>query len=1249
MTRWTLLRRSLRFHARAHAGVVLGAAVGSAALIGALVVGDSVRQSLLDRALARLGPIHFALNTPGRLFPTSLAGRLKTAQTSGWVSNATAGGPFLFLDSLDPLSTALRLPGVVVSQNGAARANRVNIVGVDPATWPRMASWETPDGPGPRAGVGTQLGSDALGTWNSGESAFVNEVLARQLSVHPGDEIILRVRKPSALGMDAAISPRDQDSVALRLTVGAVLPAEKLGNFSLAAQPLPAANLFLPLNVLGTRLGISNVANFVAFGPVRAVRDPALWGPGSRFRLQIAGWLLAHAPRRRISFTPTGIQVTYPEGFLVRFARLVEPHAVPAIPDEQASAWLDTQIQRAWLPEDAGLSVHALEPSEAATGGEYIRPSVEITSSRIFLEPSVVSAALAPRTRSVLTHPGYSTDSARDIAFCQFVTNGVPIFTYLANLISTGDRATPYSMVTAAKSPFVPADMRDNEILVNDWLAEDLKVTPGDSVRLAYYAVDSGSKLIERTNVFRVRAIVPLNGIYADRTLMPNFPGVAEAESTHDWDTGFPLVYKIRTKDEAYWKKYRGTPKAFITLGAGQAMWGSRFGSLTAIRYDVPSNSFASTYREAVYRNLLANLNPGDFGLRFQAVRQAALRAAGQSQDFGQLFVGFSLFLVVAALLLMALLFQFSLEQRVTEVGTLLALGFTPKRVRRLLLVEGVALALIGGVLGAGGGIVYAKAMLWGLATIWQGAVAGAQLHYFVTPNTLVIGLCSSTVVAVLTIWLTLRKQARQPARELLAGELAAPRTKSKSRAIWFGAGSGLGALAIIGWAVAKRETADADTFFSAGSLLLISGLAFASAWLARLQKAGASTLSSLSSLGIRGAARRRKRSLATLALLASGAFVIVAIGAFRLDANQDALQRSSGTGGFALLGNSTLPVVQDLDTPAGREFFGLNPTDLAGVHVVPFRVHDGDEASCLNLNRPQSPRLLGVRPELLAGRFTFTDVADGYKRQDGWAILGTNGQAQPDQSAAAPAEDTNAPPVIPAVADANAIEWALGKKLGDTLDYTDERGRRFKVRLVGAVANSLLQGSVIIDEAAFVKRFPNESGYRMFLLDVSPGRVGQVSAALSRALQDFGLELTPAAQRLNAFNAVQNTYLGTFQILGGLGLLLGSAGLGIVVLRNVLERRGELGLLLALGFRRRQLQWLVLSEHGALLGLGLALGLVAAAVAVLPSLLSPAAQLPYRSLALTLSAVCVNGVIWTWMATRVALRGDLLEALRNE
>jgi ABC-type antimicrobial peptide transport system permease subunit len=266
-------------------------------------------------------------------------------------------------------------------------------------------------------------------------------------------------------------------------------------------------------------------------------------------------------------------------------------------------------------------------------------------------------------------------------------------------------------------------------------------------------------------------------------------------------------------------------------------------------------------------------------------------------------------------------------------------------------------------------------------------------------------------------------------------------------------------------------------------------------------------------------------------------------------------------------------------------------------------------------------------------GAFTFVRALDPSTGGSPWLLL----------------TQSESPDVVPAIGDANSIQWALGKKVGDTLDYADDRGRSFKIRLVGAVANSILQGNLLIDEREFVRRFPNESGYRMFLVDAPSNRVTDVRALLTKGLQDVGLELTSATTRLAAFNEVQNTYLGTFQVLGGLGLLLGSAGLGVVVLRNVLERRGELALLLAVGFRPSALKWMVVSEHGALLVAGLGLGTLAAAMAVLPAILTPGSSVPYGPLALTLLGVLLNGALWTWVATVTALRGRLVDALRNE
>jgi ABC-type antimicrobial peptide transport system permease subunit len=1201
MTLRTLIWRSLRFHWRAHLGVVLGAAVGSAALIGALVVGDSVRGTLREGALQRLGTIQFALAAGDRLFRAQLAGDIESRMRERPAFEK--GGAF---------AAVLRLPATATREEGTTRANAVNLFGVDPKF--------------------SLFAGDKRFARLPADAVLLNEALASQLGVNAGDTILLRVQKPSSLTREAPISPQSGSSFAMRLRVSDIIPASALGNLSLSARQVVPFNAFVSLSTLQHQAAAIHRANLILMElpPVEELRNAsrlesfirAMGDDAAEGKVNVQRILAARYASKTGRWVPAG-------SFWAVMATF--------------------EVGKTWRLEDLELGLWFSRETN----------SVELTTPRVFLDPPIVAAVFG--TRSNATRPLPPTRRPVDTTTgAQRIGEAAqPVLTYLVNLLRAGTNTTPYSMVTAAGAPWTPPDLRDDEILVNQWLADDLQARPGDTIELAYFLPESGARLVEATNHFRVRAVVPMEMPWADRTLMPEFPGLARAESTHDWDAGFPLVHKIREKDEDYWKRHRGTPKAFVTLAAGQKMWGNRFGNLTAIRFPVPTNSTPAEFQPVIERNLLANLKPEELGLRFEPVREQALQAANEAQDFGQLFLGFSFFLIAAALILMALLFQFGLEQRTTEIGALLALGFTPRRVRRLFWAEGTALAFLGGVIGVIGGLAYARALLRGLATIWRDAVGAAALTFHATALSVVLGLAASVVVGAVTIWFVLRHQARRPARELLAegSEIrdASFEPGRRGPVVWLALVALVGAATLVGWAIWAKETAAAGAFFGAGALLVVSGLGLTAAWMARLTGAtaperGDSSAPSkprspavpltLTSLAVRAVTRRRKRSLAVVGLLACGSFLIVAIGAFKLDAEQAALKRASGTGGFALIGESTLPVVKDLNTKEGREFYGLDDQLLAGASFVPFRVRDGDDASCLNLNRAQQPRLLGVSPELLAARgaFTFAKVGKGLKRADGWNLLRL-----------APRASRLAPDELPALGDAASIQWALGKKVGDAIEYTDERGQRFKVRLVGALANSVLQGSLIIDEAEFVRRFPSQAGYRMFLVDAPSNTVPQVSATLTRALQDAGLELVPAARRLAQFNAVQNTYLNTFQVLGGLGLLLGSAGLGVVVLRNVLERRGELAVLQAVGFRRRALQWLVLGEHGGLLWIGLGVGIVAAVVAVLPVLLAPGAEVHGWSLGATLAAVCASGLVWTWLATRAALRVRLMEALRNE
>lgn len=511
------------------------------------------------------------------------------------------------------------------------------------------------------------------------------------------------------------------------------------------------------------------------------------------------------------------------------------------------------------------------------------------------------------------------------------------------------------------------------------------------------------------------------------------------------------------------------------------------------------------------------------------------------------------------------------------------------------------------------GGLLYTKAILLGLGTVWTGAAAGTStICFHAEPGTLIIGGASGVLIALAAMWLTLRGRMKLPTRELLTGASALPAIGRRKISLWLGSGLIIVALIILFTSTGSDKDAPA-LFFAAGAVLLIGSLAFVRAWISRLSRSAEMTLIGLA---MRNTGRRPGRSLATVALLACGVFLIVAVGANRKNPRRDA-GATSPTGGFALYGESTLPISGDLDE----------------AECVRFRIHDGDDASCLNLNRPQRPRIMGVEPEQLGGRFTFARTIE--KTDKPWRLL----------------ERAETDGAVPAIGDEATIVWALDKSVGDTLDYTDEQGRTFRIRLVGSLAGSILQGGLIISERNFTERFGSESGYRAFLIDARPEKVETLTAALtrSRRFSDAGLELTAAAERLATFYAVRNTYLSIFQALGGLGLLLGSAGLGVVVLRNVLERRGELALLRAVGFSRRRLFGMILYEHWALLAMGLACGSAAGIVAVIPALRSAGADVPYASLGVTLAAVAGGGVLWTYLATASAMRGEMLSALRGE
>ena len=1107
MSLWRLAKQSLGFYWRTNLGVLLTVVVSTAILTGALVVGDSVRHSLKMMTMARLGKTQLALVPQNRFFTAGLANELADELK-------TSAAP------------VLRVRGIIADDNDKRRANRIEVLGVDERFFTIGAG-------------GNPFGDDRE------QGVVLNEQLATRLKVGVGDEVLLRIEKPSAMSRDLPVSPDSDLSVAFRLVVRAVATEAEFGRFSLRANQVAPLNAFVLLDWMQGKLGRDEQTNVL---------------------------LIAENPEGGIS------------------------------PEKANMA-----IKKRWRLADAGLKLRRLEKQDA----------IEVRSRRIFIDESLSEAAMGASNKAV------------------------GILTYFVNELRFGDKATPYSMVTAmGRSPdtggIVPMEMRDDEILINQWVADDLGAKAGDLIELRYFALTPMRKLMEQAESFRVRGIIPMMSPAIDSDFMPDFPGLANVDNCRDWDSSIPVnLDKIRQKDEDYWDKYRGAPKAFITLEAGRKMWANRYGNLTAVRYPGGTTSV-----ENLAGNLLKTVNPASVGLFFQPVRESGVKAGGGSTDFGGLFLGLSIFLIIAALILTSLIFVFGVEKRSGQIGMLLAIGFSPKLVRLLLMAESGALAVFGAIVGSAAALLYTKIMIYGLATAWQSAVAGSTIRFYAKPLTLFAGAFGAVIVSLIAIWLTLRKQVSRPARELLAGNpewqfFGSIRVSKGRIGLGVAITAAVGAVVLLAVLGKGDSSAVSSAFFGAGALLLFAGLGLTHALLKIVAGSWNRTITSLAGFGLRNSTRRSGRSLAVVGLLACGIFLVIAVGANRHNPLADAHKRDSGTGGFALFGQSSIGILHDMSSKAGRRSMGLDDPSLEDIQVVQLRVRDGDDASCFNLNRAQSPQLLGVQPDQLKqrGSFTFTNVIEGAANKEAWNLLNRDlGQD-----------------IVPAVGDYATVIWALGKSVGDQLQYSDDKGNSFKLQIVGLLKNSILQGSLLIAGDEFIRRFPSEEGYRMLLIDCPEQKIDAVTDKLSFGLKDFGLDLMPAAQRLAEFSSVENTYLSIFQMLGGLGLILGSVGLGLVVLRNVLDRRGELAMLRAVGFDKITLRKMIFHEHSGLMLGGLACGVIAALVAVGPALKIPGAQAASFSLVLTIGAIGISGMLWIWIAANLALGGEMLDALRSE
>lgn len=841
------------------------------------------------------------------------------------------------------------------------------------------------------------------------------------------------------------------------------------------------------------------------------------------------------------------------------------------------------------------LSDIGLRLREIKKTGQY-----ELTSARVFIDEALVGE------------------------ISNLVPSSAPVITYLGNKFRVNGRSTPYSFISGLPSSLYPKVSTGNRIIINRWMADDLEAKTGDSLQISWYSPDSLNKLSERSYNFIIDRIGEMNGLWADSLLMPDFPGISGSKSCSDWNAGIPIKMKeIRRKDEDYWNKYKGTPKAFINYEKGKELWGNNFGPATAIRFQTGITD------NEIERKLTGSLDPGKIGFTITDLESESVKAAEESVDFGTLFLSLGFFLIIASVVLLSFAVSSHFDQKRGQINIYFALGFKTGWIKKLLFAESVIIASAGCFIGALAGIIANVLITNALNSVWRGAVQTNTLKAYFDLTPVITGF----VLTILTTIIFLLIKISRYLKKLNRKEKEIHKQHSPRSNLILLVTSAILTISLFLLSIVYKSH-ELSFCFASGTFMLITLVLF---W--RQYFIGDSTLKNNYIKQKNGLSRLYfsiypSHALTPILFIAAGIFAVFITGVNRMDFNKKYLTRASGTGGYLLWCENVIPVKEDLNSETGRKSLGIDEEQFSKMSFVQARVSSGNDASCLNLNHVILPPLMGVDPSdfIKKGSFSFAKKSADMKVKNPWDFLNI----------------TSSTSTIYGIADQTVLEWGLKCKTGDTLILRAENGQPLKVIIAAGLQSSVFQGYVLIGMENFKKFYPSASGSSVMLVDGDPELTDLYKNTLSERFDNSGIYIEKTNDRLAAFYEVTNTYLSVFGVFGALGMITGIAGLGFVLLKNYNQRKREFALMLATGFPFKRIRKMILSEQMIILLAGLSTGIISAIIATLPSL-EGRTDLPWMFLSGMVLAIMITGLVTLLLSVRAISDDSLITSLKKE
>ncbi len=621
-------------------------------------------------------------------------------------------------------------------------------------------------------------------------------------------------------------------------------------------------------------------------------------------------------------------------------------------------------------------------------------------------------------------------------------------------------------------------------------------------------------------------------------------------------------------------------------------------------------------------------------GVEIAKVKQDYLDDAEDiSAQFTQLFTFVGTFSVIAGVLLLVNIFVMLADERKSELGMLRAVGLKRNQLVRAFGMEGAVYALISAFLGVIAGIGVGRLVsILAAAVFNQGGRGGLTLRFAVNAQSLVLGFVLGAVIALFTVWGTSLAQGRLNVIRAIRDIPKPPASRTRRRrtyvlsvlGVLFGLLNLQGGLSSDGWAgvlvgvpiaswssiplldrLMKRRLAvlvgcgialvwgiavfalfpdifgetDFGAFILQGVILVGSATAIVATnddiaiW--AVSKLGVSKRTLAARLGFAYPLARVFRTSMLLAMYAIVIFVLTFISVFsELFAGQAPKFARDSSAGYDVLVDS------NYSNPVPASALLANPNVVANATI------DVAFPEWTTADTPEAERwsLSGFDEALLA-----RDVPKLNDRLSQFADDRATWQAVLKDPSLVILSDfflqRGGPP-----------ESRL--EIGDKIKaYDTVSGRVAELTIAGKMDSDFLFSGPMVGKA-FMSAFMTDVTPSRHYIAVKPGADPElVAEELTGELITYGVDaetflntVREALKQQQGFMALMRGYL-------GLGLIVGIAGLGVVMVRAVRERRRQIGMLRAMGFPSRVVRQAFLTEAGFIAVQGVLMGTVLALI----------------------------------------------------